>query len=45
MVEEAVKSRTTTIALRVVKGRSLDRDGYRPDVTRYIANALMEFEK
>lgn len=42
MVEGAEKSRTA-IALREVKARSLG--GYRPDVMRYISNALAVFEK
>ncbi|EWS65878.1 hypothetical protein Y695_00855 [Hydrogenophaga sp. T4] len=42
MVEEAEKSRTA-IALREVKARSLG--GYRPDVMRYIADALAVFEE
>ena len=42
MVEEAEKSRTA-IALREVKARSLG--GYRPDVMRYIADALNVFEQ
>jgi tetratricopeptide (TPR) repeat protein len=42
MVEEAEKSRTA-IALREVKARSLG--GYRPDVMRYISDALAVFEQ